>query len=182
LLRPGSTAVVIGLGGLGQFAVAILRVMTPASVIAVDAKETAIDAVRDRVDHAFLATSPDLAGRILAAAGGHGPDVVLDFVGTTGTLALAGSVVAPYGAIRVPGQSGGVLPFETDRATTVLPRGATIDRPYGGTRQDLLDLVSLARTGRLETRITRYRFEDTLKAFDDLGDGKITGRAVVVME
>ena len=36
LLVPGSTAVVIGVGGLGHMAVQILRALSPARVIAVD--------------------------------------------------------------------------------------------------------------------------------------------------
>lgn len=182
LLRPGSSAVVIGLGGLGQFAVAILRAMTAATVIGLDVKEDALAAVRDKVDYAFLSTEGDIVERVLKAAGGHGADFVLDLVGTTATLGLAGSVVAPYGAIRVPGQGGGTLRFETARTTTTLPRGATISRPYSGTFQDLVELVSLARTGLLDVRITRYRFDRALDAFDDLEGGRVTGRAVVVMD
>lgn len=182
LLGPGSSAVVIGLGGLGQFAVAILRALTAATVIGLDVKEDALAAVRDKVDYAFLSTEGDIVARVLRAAGGHGADFVLDLVGTTATLGLAGSVVAPYGAVRVPGQGGGTLRFETDRTTTTLPRGATISRPYSGTFQDLVELVRLARTGLLDTRITRYRFDRALDAFDDLEGGRVTGRAVVVMD
>jgi propanol-preferring alcohol dehydrogenase len=172
---------VIGLGGLGQFAVAVLRATTAAAIIAVDVKQAALDGVRDKVDHAILATDPGVGDKILAAAGGHGPDVVLDFVGSTATLALSGSVVAPYGAVRVAGQSDGTFQFETNRATTALPRGATIDRPYSGTRQDLSELVGLARAGGLDTQIVRYRLTDALDALDDLENGRITGRAIVVM-
>jgi propanol-preferring alcohol dehydrogenase len=180
LLRPGSCAVVIGIGGLGQFAVEILRHTTAARVIAVDVRRKALDEVR--ADHAFLATEDDVEKTVLRAAGGHGADVVLDFVGTTATLALAGAVVAPYGAIRVPGQGGGTFPFETARTTTTLPRGATISRPYSGTHRDLVELVALARTHPLGTAITRYDFDDALSALDDLEHGRIVGRAVVVMD
>ncbi|WP_190813236.1 alcohol dehydrogenase catalytic domain-containing protein [Saccharopolyspora pogona] len=182
LLRPGSCAVVIGIGGLGQFAIEILRASTVAQAIALDVREQALDEVRSKVDHTFLSTDDDIEEKVLRAAGGHGADFVLDLVGTTTTLALAGAVVAPYGTIRVPGQGDGTFQFETGRTSTTLPRGATISRPFSGTQQDLVDLVGLARTRRLTTRITRYGFEDALAAFDDLESGRLFGRAVIVMD
>lgn len=182
LLRPGSCAVVIGVGGLGQFAVEILRQTTTARVIAVDVRQQALDEVRSAVDHALPATDDGIVENVLRATGAHGAEVVLDFVGTTPTLALAGAVVAPYGAIRVPGQGDGTFPFDTARTTTTLPRGATISRPYSGTQQDLVDLVDLARTRPLNTHITRYGFDHAISALDDLENGRVVGRAVIVMD
>jgi alcohol dehydrogenase, propanol-preferring len=181
LLRPGAAVLVIGVGGLGQLAVSILRAVSACRIIAVDVRAEALAAVRDSVDHSFLASDPDIANALLGCAGAYGPDVVLDFVGSTETMRLAGAVVAPYGAIRVPGQSGGSFSFETVRSTHAIPRGATINRPYSGTYQDLADLIQLARTGRLEINIKRYALENAVQAFDDLAAGKIVGRAVVVM-
>ncbi|MBT2535465.1 alcohol dehydrogenase catalytic domain-containing protein [Arthrobacter sp. ISL-69] len=182
LLGPGSSAAVIGLGGLGQFAVSILGAITPARLIALDVRQAALDAVRSSVDFAIDASAPDAARQVLDAAGGFGPDFVLDLVGSSATLQLATSVVAPYGAIRVPGQSDGVLQFETRRTTTSIPRGVTINRPYSGTRSELYDVVALAQAGRIGIDLKTYPFENALDAFDDLEAGRITGRAVVVME
>jgi alcohol dehydrogenase, propanol-preferring len=181
LLRPGSTAVVIGVGGLGQFAVALLRATTAARVVVVDVRPEALATVADDVDAAVLATSPDATRQVLTSAGGHGADLVLDLVGSTATLAMASAVVAPYGAIRVPGQSGGALRFETDRSSSSLPRGATICRPYSGTFQDLVDLVALAGTGLVRPVIHRYPLDRATEAIDDLEHDRITGRAVVTM-
>ncbi|WP_369046559.1 alcohol dehydrogenase catalytic domain-containing protein [Sinomonas sp. P10A9] len=180
LLGPGSGAAVIGIGGLGQFAVSILRAMTPARIIAIDVRPEALAAVADAVDAVVDGSSEDAAAQVLDSAGGHGPDVVLDFVGTSETLRLAASTVAPYGAIRVPGQGNGVMEFETIRTTTSIPRGTTINRPYSGTRRDLIEVVALARAGRVGIDITTYPFERALDAYDDLAAGRITGRAVVV--
>ena len=182
LLRPGSTAVVIGIGGLGQFAVELLRELTAAYVIALDVKDAALVAVEDRVDHSFRSDDPDVAGQVLALTGEYGADVVLDLVGSSQTLALSGAIVAPYGAIRVPGLSDGVFPFETSQTSVSLPWGASITRPYSGTHQDLHDLVAVALTGRIKANLTRYGFDDGMQAFDDLEAGKINGRAVIVMD
>ncbi|MEE2058153.1 alcohol dehydrogenase catalytic domain-containing protein [Rhodococcus artemisiae] len=182
LLRPGSCAVVIGIGGLGQFAVELLRALTGATVIALDVKDSALEGVRDKVDHTFRSDGPGVIEAVLEVAGGHGADLVLDLVGSSATLTLSASVVAPYGAIRVPGLSDGVFEFETSQLSTSLPWGASITRPYSGTRQDLHDLVALARTGRISANLKRYSFDEALHALDDLESGKINGRAVVMMK
>ena len=182
LLRPGSTAVVIGIGGLGQFAVELLRELTAAHVIALDVKDAALAAVEDRVDHTFRSDDPDVVAHVLALTGEYGADVVLDLVGNSQTLALAGAIVAPYGAIRVPGLSDGVFAFETSQTAVSLPWGASITRPYSRTHQDLHDLVAVARTGRIKANLTRYSFDDGMQAFDDLEAGKINGRAVIVID
>jgi alcohol dehydrogenase, propanol-preferring len=181
LLRPGAAAVVIGIGGLGQFAVEILRAITSAKVIALDIKDDALAAVEDKVDYTFRSDDPDIAEKVLAAAGGYGADFVLDLVGNTPTLKLDGAIVAPYGTIRVPGLSDGVFEFETSQIATSLPWGASLTRPYSGTHQDLHDLVALAQTGLISANITPYGFDQALQAFDDLEAGKISGRAVIVM-
>ncbi|MGF9664206.1 alcohol dehydrogenase catalytic domain-containing protein [Arthrobacter crystallopoietes] len=181
LLTPGSAALVIGIGGLGQFAVSILRAISPARIIAVDVRETARESVRGQADVVLDGTDDDVARHVLEAAGGYGPDLVLDLVGSTKTLQLATSVVAPYGTIRVPGQGNGTFRFETIRTTTSIPRGVTINRPYSGTFQDLQEVVALAREGRIGIGLQTYAFEGALDAFDDLAAGRITGRAVVTM-
>jgi propanol-preferring alcohol dehydrogenase len=180
LLRPGSTAVVVGVGGLGQFAVAILRAITPARIIAVDASPRSLEAVGGRVDLAVNSTDPDAVTRILDATGGHGAELVLDFVGADATLALDGRVVAPYGAIRVPGLGGGVFEFETAQQSRKLPFGTTLARTYSGTLRDLVELVELARAGRLDVDLVRYPFSDALQALDDLARGDVRGRAVLI--
>ena len=180
-LRPGSTAVVIGMGGLGQFAVELLRTLTSVRIIALDVKAAALEAVRHKVDYTFVSSSSDLAEQVMEAAGGYGADFVLDLVGNSETLKLAAAVIAPYGSIRVPGLSDGVFEFETSQLSTSLPWGASLTRPYSGTYQDLHDLVALAKTGQIDIKLIRYNFDEALKAMDDLEAGNINGRAVVMM-
>src|SRR5690554_134408 len=51
VLRPGSTAVVIGAGGLGSYAVQYLRLLSPAKVIAVDLSRQRLDYARELGAH-----------------------------------------------------------------------------------------------------------------------------------
>ncbi len=182
LLRPGSTAVVVGVGGLGRFAVELLRELTAARVIALDVKDAALSGVRDRADLVLRADADDAVSQVVDVTAGVGADVVFDFVGSTQTMAMSASMVAQYGAIRVPGLGDGVFPFETALTAQSLPWGVSITRPNSGTYQDLRDLVELARRNRIGANLYRYDFAHALTAFDDLEGGRINGRAVIVMD
>jgi propanol-preferring alcohol dehydrogenase len=180
LLGPGSTAVVVGAGGLGRMAVQILRATTAARVIALDVRDTALDAIRGQVDAALHADDPTVAEQVLVGTGGYGAEVVLDLVGTDATLALATGIVAPYGAVRAIGLSEGEFTFETGQGALSLPWGASITRPYSGTYSDLVDCVALATAGHLTPPIQRFPLTQGLTVFDELEAGRLTGRGVLV--
>lgn len=180
LLQPGSTAVVIGAGGLGRMAVQILRAVTAAQVIVLDLSDDALDSVRGQVDLALRADDPEAAGAILDATGGYGAEVVLDLVGNDDTLRLAGGVVAPYGVVRAIGLSEGRFTFETSQGAMSLPWGASLTRPYSGTYRDLVEVVALATAGGLDPAVRRFPLERGLEALDELEAGRLRARAVLV--
>lgn len=89
----GKSALVIGLGGLGQLAVQMLSALTGAQIIATDMKDSAMQ----RAEQAGEVTGPggdDQAERIRELTGGRSVDVVFDFVGVSTTIKVAMSVVA----------------------------------------------------------------------------------------
>ena len=66
LLRPGTSAIVIGVGGLGHVAVQLLKALSPARVVAVDRRDEALDlAAHSGADVALRGGG---AGRTRAAA------------------------------------------------------------------------------------------------------------------
>jgi propanol-preferring alcohol dehydrogenase len=98
LLVPGTTAVIIGVGGLGQFGVQLLRVLSAATIVAVDtsAEKLAI-AQQLGADHCIVAGA-DSSSQIRDLTHGVGAEAVFDFVGADSTLALAAQVGADPGA------------------------------------------------------------------------------------
>ena len=146
---PGTTTVVIGLGGLGNMAVQILRATTATRIVAIDRSSDALAASAAWCDVALAADDTDIAARVVALTDGFGADAVLDFVGIDATMALAASsLVGRYGAIRIVGLNGGSYQFLARSAGNPLPRGVTIMCPYGGTYGNLADVVALAQAGR----------------------------------
>src|SRR5918999_978920 len=97
LLRPGTTAIVIGVGGLGHVAVQLLKALSPARVVAVDRREQALEVAARSGADAALPASDLTPAQLRAAAGGRGAAVVVDCVGSDDTLALAAGAVAPGG-------------------------------------------------------------------------------------
>ncbi|HEX6444508.1 MAG TPA: alcohol dehydrogenase catalytic domain-containing protein, partial [Streptosporangiales bacterium] len=91
LLRPGTSAIVIGVGGLGHVAVQLLKALSSARVVAVDRRDEALElATRSGADVALPA--PD-ARELRRAAGGRGAALVVDCVGSDETLRLAAAGV-----------------------------------------------------------------------------------------
>ena len=179
-LGAGSLAVIIGAGGLGNLAAQILRATTQATVVAVDISSAALELVGRWVDRTFDANAPDLAGQITTLSAGYGADVVLDFVGSDQTIALAAAVVARGGAIKVIGLSGGSYRFIARTANNPLPRGVSLTCPYGGTYDDLRAVIALAGRGAIVPPVRKFPLSEALQALACLASGDVRGRAVLI--
>ncbi|MGB3604552.1 MAG: NAD(P)-dependent alcohol dehydrogenase [Gordonia sp. (in: high G+C Gram-positive bacteria)] len=177
-LTPGSTAVVIGVGGLGHMAVQILAASTGARIIAVDMADDKLALARKHGADLVL-KSDAAAAAILAESDGYGADAVFDFVGVQQTVDLARGVVAPEGALRLVGLGGGKIDLGAEANTGVIPWGVDIRKSYGGTRADLIEVIALAAQGKLTVEHTLYPLADFQRAFDDLEAGAIAGRAIL---
>ncbi|UGT58485.1 alcohol dehydrogenase catalytic domain-containing protein [Nocardia asteroides] len=180
-LQPGGTAVAIGIGGLGHVAVQLLKALTETTVIAVDVDPDKLAlATACGADQTLLA-GEGAAAAILDRTDGRGAEAVFDFVGSDATAKLAVETVAPNGAYRMVGLAGGVPGIDSGPAGGPgLPWGATVRKSYGGTRNDLIDVVALAATGAVRAEIERFDLADARTAFDRLDSGTIRGRAVLI--
>lgn len=176
LLVPGTTAVVIGVGGLGQFAVQMLRVLSAAMIIAVDTSADKLAPARQLgADHGFLSTE-DPAKQIKELTRGLGAEVVLDFVGAEGTLALAVEVARVLGHVTLIGLAGGSLPFAFGK----VPRECSFATTLGYSRDELAEVVALAEAGKIQMRSERYPLEKVAEAYARLKANQVQGRAVIV--
>lgn len=175
-LTPGANAVVIGVGGLGHMGVQILDAITGANIMAVDQRESALAlALNCGADRAFEAGA-DTVTQIREATGGRGADVVLDFVGSEDTMAMATAAARFMGDVTIVGIAGGIFPF----SFFSLPYEVSMQTTYWGTRPELVELLGIAADGRIGSEITTYSLPDANNAYGDLKAGKIEGRGVVV--
>ncbi|NWK94434.1 alcohol dehydrogenase [Sphingobium lactosutens] len=177
-LKPGSTAVVIGVGGLGSFGVQFLKLLSPATVIAVDR-------ARDRQAYALelgadVAIDADDRAReqIMDLTRGAGADAIIDFVGSQGSLDLASAVSRPMGRIALVGMGGGTLRVGWGHMAT----GCEFAVSMGSTRKDLFDLCTLAATGRVRIDKETFALDAIDEAFARLRTGQLKGRAVICLD
>lgn len=175
-LVPGSTAVVIGVGGLGHMAVQLLDVLSPATIVAVDRDESKLELAREvGADHAVL-SEESAAEEIAKISGGHGCELVVDNVGVQQTVDLAAAVGRSLGDIALVGIGGGTLGV----GFFTVPREASVATTYWGSVVELQEVVSLARNGLLDVHVERFSLDDAMGAYRALERGEVRGRAVIV--
>lgn len=174
-LLPGSTAVVIGVGGLGHMAVQILRATTAARIIAVDTKESALSLATSLGADVALLADDRVADEIRRATGGRGADVVLDFVGVGSTLAAAAASARTLGDVTLVGIGGGSIPF----SFFTVPLEVSLQSVYWGTRPELVEVLDLAARGLVRAEVTTYPLEAAPEVYRALAAGAISGRAVI---
>jgi len=176
-LVPGSTAVVIGVGGLGHLAVQLLRALTPARVVALDVSKEKLELAHTVGAHETLLSDGAAAARVRELTGGTGADVVLDFVGAEATLAVAAASVAVEGDVTIVGIGGGTLAVGFGGG---LPFEVCASFPYWGSRPELMEVVELARRGLVSSHVETFTLDEAPTAYERLHAGDINGRAVVV--
>jgi alcohol dehydrogenase, propanol-preferring len=181
LLRPGTSCVVIGVGGLGHMAVQILAATTAARVIAIDINDEALElAGRMGAHHTFRSDADAVANvRELVGPAPGGAEVVIDCVGVDATLAIAGAVVSAGGHVSLVGLGGGTLKVRPGLGETGIPMEANLIIPFWGTRAELAEVIALARDGKIKAHVETFALEDAQSAYDRLHDGTLRGRAVL---
>jgi NAD+-dependent secondary alcohol dehydrogenase Adh1 len=176
LMKPGTTAVVIGIGGVGHIAVQLARELGSGSVIAVDTESERLDLARE------LGADETVPGGAGAAAGvrdltdGRGADVVFDFVGTDDTHAASMEMLARAGTYSVVGY-GGNLPL-TSMGLVVEEK--TVVANLVGSWTDLYELIQLHAAGRVKLKVEMHPLDAINEVLENLRNGGVLGRAVLV--
>jgi D-arabinose 1-dehydrogenase-like Zn-dependent alcohol dehydrogenase len=173
---PGSSVVVIGLGGVGMHALQIAAAAS-ARAVGIDLSERAI-AVAEGLGLTAFGSDSDTERRLLRAFGGDGVDAVVDTVGTADSLRRAERLVRPGGRIVAVGYAlEGVL--ELPVAPLVLQEKELVGSRY--VRMDELDrAIRLVADGRVRTVVDRVEpLEEVNRGLEALEAGEVVGRVVL---
>ena len=173
---PGSTAVVIGVGGLGLYAVQFLRQLTGARIVAVDSTEARLKLAREYGADDTVPSGPAAADQIRELSGGVGAAFVLDCVGVNATLATGVAALSWRGRLTLLGAAGGSIPFDFFK----VPPGAQLTTSLNGGGIALMEVVEMAALGRLKILVDRYPLSAAKQAYDDFEHGRLVGRAVLM--
>jgi NAD+-dependent secondary alcohol dehydrogenase Adh1 len=175
VLGAGDTVAVIGAGGLGHIAIQLLRHLTPAEIVAVDVSRGALDlALELGARHAVLSDS-DVVATVRDRSGG-GVQAVIDFVGDGDAPAKAIEMLRRGGTYLAVGYGGRLdVPL-----ATIVANELTIVGNLVGTHAELEELVGLAASGAVAVRTRPYPLAGINEAVDDLRNGRLLGRAVLM--
>ena len=178
-LGPGRTALVIGAGGLGGFAIQYVKILTEADLIVVDIAADKLARAKELgADECLDGTRDDLAMEIMKLTEGRGCDAVLDFVGSNATIATSIASLAKLATYAVVGADQGKL--DQPLMGALGGKNASIISFVGGTDEDTRAAVSLGDQGVLRNDVELFDLEDASIAFERLTKGEITGRGIIV--
>jgi len=171
-LEPGARVLVIGFGGLGQFAIQYLRRHPGLRVSVWDTNPDKVAlAAAMGADEAAL---PQL---VEVTDDPHRPaDVIFDFVGSDATLAAAARHVAPGGLLMVVGEGGGALSFGFDAAAVE----SWVTSTAWGSVDELREVVALAVAGLVTWDVQVVPLANAAAAHGRLARGEVEGRIVLV--
>jgi alcohol dehydrogenase, propanol-preferring len=179
-LKPTQPIVLVGAGGLGLNAIAVLRALKHENIISVDISAGKRDAaMKAGATKTVDGSGEGVAKRIMEAAGGPVP-AVIDLVNGTATARFAYAALDKGGTLIQVGLFGGEL-------TLALPvmamRALTVQGSYVGNPKELRELVRLAQAGDLEALpVATIPQNQANEALNRLRDGKVTGRLVLKAE
>ncbi|HYR88144.1 MAG TPA: alcohol dehydrogenase catalytic domain-containing protein [Terriglobia bacterium] len=127
-IYPGSTAVVIGIGGLGLYAIQFLRQLTGARIVAVDSSEARLKLAREYGADDIVTSGAGAAGQIRELSRGIGAAFVLDCVGVNETLATGVAALSWKSRLAMVGAGGGSIPFDFFKVPPWRPAGDELER------------------------------------------------------
>lgn len=178
LLEPDHPVLAIGLGGLGQYGIKLLRLLSGAPIIAVDTSvEKRRIALELGADIALDGAAPDLLERITVATNGHGVTAAFDFVGAEQTLDTAVRATRSLGKVFQVGLAGGTARLKVlENAKFEVGFECTL----WGTIKELREVVALVEDGRLALGQAETAPLDQINnVYARLKRGDVRGRVII---
>src|SRR6202044_1320785 len=161
LLYPGTTAVVIGAGGLGHIGIQCLAALSATTIVVVDRNPDALKLAEQLgASHTVVADGSQVDA-VKDLTGGAGAYVVLDFVAEQGAEMDGWNMTAPAGSYFVIGY-GGTLHIPT---LDIISTERNIIGNIVGTYNDLAELMSLAEAGKVTLHTRAYPLTSAVEAF-----------------
>ena len=177
-LHGDHPALVVGLGGLGQYGLKLLALLGGCPIIAVDRDPRKLALARELgATYVFDARDGRLAEAIGDLTKGRGVCASFDFVGTEDTLALCVGATRSLGKVSQVGLAGGTARFKVlENSRFEVQFEATL----WGNVKELREVIALAESGRLTSiPIERAPLERINDVYARLKRGDIQGRAVI---
>jgi NAD+-dependent secondary alcohol dehydrogenase Adh1 len=176
LLYPGTTAVLIGAGGLGHIGIQCLAALTATNIIVVDRNPDALKLAEQLGANQTVVADGRQVDAVKDLTDGRGADVVLDFVAEQGAEQDGFAMTAAGGSYFVIGYGGQVEIPTLD----IISTERNIIGNIVGTYNELAELMVLAQSGKVTLHTRTYPLDSAAEAIHDLDEGRVRGRAILV--
>jgi propanol-preferring alcohol dehydrogenase len=177
-LPPNEPVLLIGAGGLGLAAIAVLKAYGHENIVTADISDEKLAAAAAAGATKTINTSGSSAKEDILAAT-NGPVIaVIDFVNNGVTAAMVYNLVAKGAKWVQVGVMGGSIEMSLVGNTF---KGLTVYSNITGNLEELRSLVQLAKEGKLSpVPVQKMAWNSVNEAMDLLKAGKVTGRMVLV--
>ena len=176
-MAPEEPVVLIGAGGLGLSAIAMLLALGHRNIVSVDiSAEKRAAAMAMGATQTVDGAHPDVATLLLQAAG-RPIKAAIDFVNISSTALLGFECLAKAGKLILVGVAGGELVISL---ASMVFKPRTVQGSMTGNPQDLRDVVALARAGKLKgIPLTILPKDNANEALTMLHKGQVSGRIIL---
>ncbi|MBI1736721.1 MAG: Zn-dependent alcohol dehydrogenase [Candidatus Rokubacteria bacterium] len=184
-VRPGSSVVVVGTGGVGLNVVQGAAMAGAEKIIAVDLLDRKLEFARQfGATHTVNASGGDAVAAVRELTGGRGVDYAFEVIGLPKTMRQAYDCLAKRGLAVIVGVSPFTAEVSVPVMTLVFEERMLTGSIYGSARprHDIPKLIDLYRAGKLklDELLTRsYPFKEINEAYEALERGEVA-RSVVV--
>jgi len=177
VLEPGTTAVVIGAGGLGHIGIQCLKAMTSAQIIVVDPSEQALALAGELgADHTVKVEGGEHVDTVKEMTDGLGAEAIIDFVGEKGAIEDGIAMIRDGGFYYVIGYGENINIPTID----VISREISFIGNLVGTYADLEELMTLTAQGQVTLHTSTYPLDAINDAMADLDGGRLQGRGILI--
>jgi len=177
VLEPGTTAVVIGAGGLGHIGIQCLKAMTSATIVVVDPSEKALALAGELgADHTVKVDGSKHVDTVKELTDGLGAEAIIDFVGEKGAIEDGIAMIRDGGFYYVIGYGENINIPTID----VISREISFIGNLVGTYADLEELMTLTAQGQVTLHTSTYPLDAINDAMADLDGGRLQGRGILI--
>jgi NAD+-dependent secondary alcohol dehydrogenase Adh1 len=177
VVGAGTKTVVIGAGGLGHIGIQCLKAYTPTEIIVVDPNEKALALAKELgADHTVKVEGTSHIDTVRELTDGTGAEAIIDFVGEKGAVEDGVAMIQDGGFYYVIGYGQNIDIPTID----VISREISFIGNLVGTYVDLQDLMTLTAQGKVSLHTTTYPLDAINDAMNDLDNGRLQGRGILV--
>jgi propanol-preferring alcohol dehydrogenase len=181
ILDPGTSIAVVGIGGLGSYAIQYAKLLAPNSnTIAIDVNDDKLELAEKLGVADYTLNSKktqDIKSEAYKITDGKGVSAVIDCVGAEETIRESASILGKRGVLVIVGLFGPEIRMPL--VPSVISEYQVMCSLWGN-YNELREVIELAKKRKIKHSIEKFSLNKINEALDSLRAGQIIGRGVVI--